>query len=106
MAQLINCNICGEQMSDQARVCPHCGHPRKMSHAALVWAWALGILVLGILIYIVLPIPHVIGINFTYDNQPVTTTVPVVTTAPITTVSYGTIDAGTMISNPSNNYVG
>ncbi|MBR4395582.1 MAG: zinc-ribbon domain-containing protein, partial [Eubacteriaceae bacterium] len=22
---LIKCNICGEQVSDKAKVCPHCG---------------------------------------------------------------------------------
>lgn len=61
---LIACTVCKHQISDQARVCPSCGHPIAniaASRAAKRWMggcwWVVGVLAfcaLGILLLLVL----------------------------------------------------
>jgi DNA-directed RNA polymerase subunit RPC12/RpoP len=42
------CTACGQQVSDEARNCPHCGHPRKKSRSPILW------MVLGVLVFLVI----------------------------------------------------
>ncbi len=53
MSKLINCKTCGAQISDQAKVCPHCGE--KNTSTGIVGGIKLvGKILLGVFIFIII----------------------------------------------------
>lgn len=107
MASLEKCKICNGDKASSARVCPHCGYrePGKLP----VWAWAILILVFGLIIYFMLPINHVVDIQFVKE-RPAAAVETIVTPAAqeqIQTASTaGYVTADEMLANPSKNYEG
>lgn len=55
------CRECGEQVSTQAKACPHCGTPHPANKAALLGS---GLTALGCVLTLFITVPIVFGMCF------------------------------------------
>lgn len=53
---LIDCPVCGQQVSSSAASCPHCGHPLKIAEAPKKKSLAKRIITALIIIFVVIPL--------------------------------------------------
>ena len=84
MARLVKCPVCGKEMSDNTKQCPNCGYKIPVYHR--LWFWLLIILFMGLLIYYMLPINHIVSISFDKEQTTaIETTVDEEEYTPITT---------------------
>jgi len=67
MAKLINCSLCGKELSSMAASCPHCGHPNgirsKKYNYRIVGFYLLLVLIIFIIASVILDINNALWSN-------------------------------------------
>jgi predicted amidophosphoribosyltransferase len=52
MSTLINCRVCGKQVSSNAKLCPHCGERSPEPYLTTLKYSLIGLLIVGVVIII------------------------------------------------------
>lgn len=64
------CEFCGKSIAVNAVHCPQCGG--RFKRGDKLWLWTLIVLVLGIIVYFMLPINHVIDLKLIHEQESIT----------------------------------